>query len=250
MKTSREAAARAVCLGAIEFRSRFEGAGSDGQVDKAEAMAMACGVTEWLREARLWSSLIEPERHLMELAPLTWERSTVRSVQQAELSESTGVLLTMLRQFRSLPAYDEAHDVDSLLHTLPFLSDSPFVTRADMAPLEEWQSMAESVELVPAPAVASAERIASLWWWRATSESLVRAGRLSRHRLGVILEEAAARARELEIPFDGDFVAFARPYSDLTTEQHAAVSRIAEARVRACRWLLGDVDWDEVPMGS
>jgi len=84
------------------------------------------------------------------------------------------------------------------------------------------------------------------------SESLVRAGTTTRAQLAGILRDGEARARALDIPYaSGDFKAFGKPYATLTAEEHKAASMIAEARVRAFRWLLNDaVAWDGVSMDS
>ena len=101
--------------------------------------------------------------------------------------------------------------------------------------------MAKSVTAVDAAQIAIVEGIASLWWWRAVSESLVRAGRMPRAQLAGILRDGEARCHQLEIPFaDGDFTAFRKPYSRLSSDEHGATSAIAEARVRAFRWMLDD----------
>lgn len=50
---------------------------------------------------------------------------------------------------------------------------------------------------------------------------------------------------------EDDFRAFGKPYSTLSAEEHKAASMIAEARVRAFRWMLDDaVRWDDVAMDS
>jgi hypothetical protein len=120
-----------------------------------------------------------------------------------------------------------------------------------MDPREEWTVMATSVSRAPDADVARGAEVAGLWWWRAVSESLVRNGRLPRARLDGILCEGAAISRELGIPLVGDdFAAFGKPYAKLTPDEHKAVSVIAEARVRAFRWMQSDVPWDEVVMDS
>src|ERR671930_456588 len=124
MRTAADIAARAVCLGVLTFRARFEG-------------------------------MIE---------------------------ESIAALFAGLTLVAALPAYDSRVDADELLRLLPFLSDSPFVTHHGMDPHEEWNVMATSVSRAPDADVARAAEIAGLWWWRAVSESLVRAGTLPRAR--------------------------------------------------------------------
>ena len=169
----------------------------------------------------------------------------------ALLSESIGVLLAGLKLASEPPPYDRCYDAEPLLRLLPFLSDSPFVTRPGMPAKEEWTAMATGVVAALAADVTRGGRVAGLWWWRAVSESLVRDGTLERSRVAGILREGAATSRGLGIPWAGDdFSAFGKPYATLTATEHRAVSAIAEARVRAYRWMLGATAWDEVPMDS
>jgi hypothetical protein len=138
-----------------------------------------------------------------------------------------------------------------LLRLLPFVSDSPFVTEPGMSPRQEWEAMATGVRRAPDADIARRAGAANLWWWRAVSESLVRSGKFERRKLTGILRDGAAKSRSLGIIYtDDDFKAFDKPYSSLTADEHRAVSAIAEARVRAYRFVQGDVAWDKVPMDS
>ena len=112
--------------------------------------------------------------------------------------------------------------------------------------------MATGVALAAAADISRGESVAALYWWRTVSESLVRAGTTTRARLVGILRDGEARARALDIPYaNGDIKAFGKPYATLTADEHKAASMIAEARVRAFRWMLDDaVPWDDVAMDS
>ena len=253
VKTPREIAARAVCMGVMTFRSRFEGVRFAGDAAATqEAAEMIAGVTGWLFDAGLSPSLIKAEADLLKLKPNSWERPVLVAIGEAMVPESIGVLLAGLNLVSEIPPYDRAADAEPLLRMLPFLSDSPFVTRPGMPPREEWEAMATGVTPAAAAEIAGAESVAGLYWWRAVSESLVRAGKMPRARVAEILRDGEARARVLEIPYvKGDFKAFGKPYATLTADEHKAASMIAEARVRAFRWLLDDdVPWDAVPMDS
>lgn len=252
MKSARDIAARAVCLGVLELRSRFEGIRFKGDATATqEAGEMIGGVTSWLFEAGLESSLLEAERRWLAEPPNSWERDVLTALAQAMLPESLAVLLAGINLVTQIPPYDARTDAEPLLHLLPFLSDSPFVTRAGMPPREEWEAMAAQVTAANEATIVRAERIASAWWWRATSESLVRAGKLARERVQTILREGEANTRALGIPvLRGDFVAFGRPYATLTPLLQQAVSTLTEARVRGLRWMMSDLAWDAVPMDS
>ncbi len=196
VKTPRKIAARAVCMGVMSFRSRFEGVRFAGDVAATqEAAEMIAGVTGWLFDAGLSPSLIRAEADLLELKPNSWERQVLVAIAEAMLPESIGVLFAGLNLVSEVPPYDRAADAEPLLRALPFLSDSPFVTRPGMPPREEWEAMATGVTPAAAADIAGAAGVAGLYWWRAVSESLVRAGKMPRARLVEILRDGEARAR-------------------------------------------------------
>lgn len=133
MKTPREIAARAVCMSVMTFRSRFEGVRFAGDARATqEAAEMIAGVTDWLSEAGLSPSLIAAEADLLKLTPNSWERKALVAIGEAMLPESIGVLFAGLNLVSEIPPYDRGADAEPLLRTLPFLSDSPFVTRPGM----------------------------------------------------------------------------------------------------------------------
>ncbi len=252
MRTAAEIAARAVCLGVINFRARFEGVRFAGDASAAtETVEMIAGVTSWLFDAGLPPSLIDAEAAMLRLPPNSWDRAILVTLGDAILPESIGVLLASLKLAPAPPPYDRRYDAEPLLRLLPFLSDSPFVTRAGMLAYEEWTAMATAVTAAPVADVTRGGRVAGLWWWRAVSESLVRANKIERRELTGILRDGAPTSRSFGILIaDDDFTAFGKPYAALTANEHRAVSAIAEARVRAFRWMLGTTAWDKVPMDS
>lgn len=251
MQTRQQAVDRAIVLGILAFRSLFEGAAHAPGGPRDDAEAMAAGVTDWLRDAGLWRALVGPERAMLELPPLSWGRERTLTIQRAGLEESIVALLWSLRVIE-LPAFDQSVDADALLRRLPFMSDSPFVTREGMAPREEYASMVAAVELHPRELIQGAQGAASLYFWRARSHALVRAGRLERSRLEDVLREGAPRSRELGLPVDpaGEFLVFGTRYADLDDARFARCSLIAESRTRALRWLCGDGSWIDVDMST
>jgi hypothetical protein len=88
--------------------------------------------------------------------------------------------------------------------------------------------------------------------WRARSHSLVGAGLLPSAKLETILKDGAQPSAALGIPVDGkgDFVVFGAAYAQLGDERFQLCSRLAEARLRALRWLLSDESWLDVDMSS
>ena len=62
----------------------------------------------------------------------------------------------------STGTYDQRVDAGLVLHRLPFLSDSPFVTREGMSPSEEYASMSRTVALCSRASIEAEERRAGL----------------------------------------------------------------------------------------
>ncbi len=252
-KTTREAVDRTLVLGVLAFRSRFEGVCLLEEGGSLEtAMAMASGVTEWLRDAALCDAAFGEERAALEQPELSWPGELTIALQSAGLEESVAALLFCVGAIEELPRYDEAVDADAVLHCLPFLSDSPFVTREGMSAREEYASMIGSVTLRSRDAIEAEERRAGAYWWRARSHSLVGAGRIDRHELNATLLAGAAATRALAIPADerGEFLCGDVRYGELDDGTLRSCSRIAEARLRALRWILSDSTWKNVSMDS
>ncbi|MFO0677040.1 MAG: hypothetical protein U0169_10915 [Polyangiaceae bacterium] len=253
-KTPAQLVDRALILGVLAFRSRFEGARLVGgaNFDSDMAAAMASGVTDWLRDAGVGEALVAEERALLAQPALTWTRNVVVVLQAAGLEESLGAILFALGALDRLPSYDSPTDHEHVVRILPFLSDSPFVTREGMAPREEYMSMRNGVTPIARARIEEEERRAGLWFWRARSRSLVSAGHLERAELEVILAQGASASRALTIPVDerGEFLAEGTRYADLDDRRFARCSMIAEARLRALRWTLSDASWTDVDMST
>jgi hypothetical protein len=166
------------------------------------------------------------------------------------LPESIAMLFAGINLVTTIPPYDARTDAEPLLHILPFLSHSPFVTRAGMHPRAEWEAMAAQVTTAPEATVVRAEAVAAPGGGAPPANP--GCARASCRAINSTRSCATARrARALAIPFlRGDFVAFGRPCAALTPLLQTAVSTLTEARVRALRWMLGDAPWDAVAMGS
>ena len=252
-RSKQEVVDRAIVLGVVSFRARFEGTRfAASGYDAESAKNMAAGVTDWLRDAGRWAALAAPERVMLERPPLTWDKHDTLAIQDAGLDESTGTLLFCLGVLDVLPAYDRTFDSETLLRLLPFMSDSPFVTREGMPPRDEYASMLASVQLLPQMMIEKEEQRAGAYWWRARSHSLVHSGTIARKELTTILRDGADHSRALGIGVDseGEFLAFGAPFASLSREDFASCSRIAESRLRALRWLLSEASWLDVDMSS
>jgi hypothetical protein len=254
MKRVGDVVARVCVVGALEFRARFEAAAGAPGADRDEAHAMAAGVTDWLREAGLFPELSPSERAFAETPVLTCSRAQLGVVADADQLEIVAALLFALSVVDTVGPYDVESDRE-LLRLLPFLSDSPFVTREGMPPAEELASMHCAVRLREPAALAGEEARAGLWLWRSRTAYLVHTGQLPVERADAILRDGAAKTKALGIPVvpppsAPDFMAFGKPYRELGPTELVAASRIATARTHAIRWVLGDEAWDDVSLHS
>jgi hypothetical protein len=119
---------------------------------------MIAGVTAWLNDAGLSSSLLAQERAILGLEPNTWDRKILEALSGAMLPESIGALFAGMNLIGAIPPYDRMFDAESLLRTLPFLSDSPFVKSPGMPPRDEWEAMATDVGRADEAAIAGGRR--------------------------------------------------------------------------------------------
>ena len=91
-------------MGVMTFRSRFEGVRFAGDTAATqEAAEMIAGVTDWLSDAGLSSSLIDAEADLLKLRPNSWEREALVAIGEAMLPESIGVLFAGLNLVSEVP---------------------------------------------------------------------------------------------------------------------------------------------------
>ena len=241
----RDVAGRAIALGLFGFRGRFETVLAETQGDLTEALQMIVGAMDWAEESGAKAFCTPTEAQLFGLPASSWMDPTLRNLSRWH-EESLGSLLWAL-ELVDAKGYDELFDGEALFRTLPFLSDSPFVTRDDMAPREEVEAMLGAVSLRSAAAIETERQLAEIWLWRARTKQLMDEGR----NLGAVLEEVAEKAGATDriATQDGDFVAFGKPYKQLSPQEYVVASSIATARLRALNWVCRhSEDWDDVPL--
>ena len=244
-------AARACVLGVLAFRGRFETVIADAKGDMTEALQMVLGVMDWAEQSGVRVYATKTEDHLFGTAPASWVDPTLRGVARWH-EESLGSLLWCLDLAEPVP-YDDGFDGEKLFRTLPFLSDSPFVTREDMTPREELDAMLEGATLRDTDEIRAERARAELWLWRARQAQQVAEGKAARTEVMPRVAERATQAASEGIleASDGDFLAFGKRYEALGEQEHAIATSIATSRLRALNWACGRAhDWDAVPLDT
>jgi hypothetical protein len=100
--------------------------------------------------------------------------------------------------------------------------------------------------------------IAELWHWRSRTRRLQEEGRmptvvggnLTVPQMLQMTSSKAAENGDIPTPIDGDFPAFGKSYANLTRQEYAKATSIAQERHRALNWLCGYAPknkWSETP---
>lgn len=242
-------AARACVLGLIAFRGRFETVIADGKGDMTEALQMVLGAMDWAEQSGVRVYATKTEDHLFGTPPASWVDPTLRGVARWH-EESLGALLWCLELAEAVP-YDDGFDGEKLFRTLPFLSDSPFVTGEDMTPRQELDAMLQGATRRDAEAIGVEQRRAELWLWRARQTQRLQDGSASHNEVVNAVAERVADAGDLAEASDGDLVAFGKRYAGLSDQEVAIATSIATSRLRALRWVCGTADdWDAVSLDT
>jgi len=189
--------------------------------------------------------LSEDERFFLICPPLELEKEQI-SAAQSQL-DALQPLVWSIGLWGDMPAYD---------------------VEADMSLLDVWDRIASddfllSVRLRPPAEIERARATAELWHWRSRTRQLLETGDAppippGMSKLGVKnypdlirwTAEHTLRDGDIDAVLDGDFVALAKPYRDLTKREWARVRRITVERHYALNWLCGyapDNQWDDTP---
>jgi hypothetical protein len=234
-----ETARRALCLGALVMRGKFEtiaASGSPELITGHEGMATQLNI--WLADEGLISSQSTMEKPLVSKALGTWSRR--ETIDAAWRANSLGVILWALSQFEELPEWDMQFTPQETIKPLNlFAPTKTFLNKACLRPEAE---------------VEKARDLAELWHWRARVWRTQQQGPLSKSGADLQKAVSAAAAEAFEknhIPdlIDGDFPMFGKAYSALTPEEHAEANSISIERHYALNWLCGySEDWDAVPI--
>ncbi len=181
-----------------------------------------------LKASGLWPRVEEDEQKLL----MSNRVSKRQQINASWLGEATTCLLWALRMIPELPSYDE--EIDPTLALLIRSKSIPELIR--------------QARLRPRREILKQRQIAELWHWRARTRRLQEQGRLDDEsvagtKIEQIIERAATRyARFGRLPdaIAGDFPALGKPYRDLSSDEFAILSSIAQERHRALNWVCGE----------
>jgi hypothetical protein len=182
-----------------------------------------------LKAAGLWRDIEEDERRFLQAG--IDQISPQQRIDASWLAESIVCLLWALQIVPELPPYDQEASHESV-KMLPAASIKDLIKQAHLRPQEEIKKQRD---------------IAELWHWRARTRKLQEEGRLHGQLVGgqtieQIIEFSASKASEngdLPRPIGSDFPAMGKPYRDLSFEEFAMVTSIAQERHKAFNWLCG-----------
>jgi hypothetical protein len=201
-----------------EERSRFA----------AEAAQMSMQNVNHLKAAGLWLDVEEDERRLLQAG--IDQISPQQRIDASWLAESIACLLWALKIIPEVPSYDQEASHE-LVNALPANSIKDIIKQAHLRPQEE---------------IKRQRNIAELWHWRARTRQLQEEGHLFQlpggYTIEQVIELAALKGAEnadLPHPIGSDFPAMGKPYRDLSFEEFAILTSIAQERHKALNWLCG-----------
>ena len=182
-----------------------------------------------LKTASLWSDVEEDERRFLEAG--FDQISPQQRIDASWLAESIVCLLWALQIAPEMPPYDQEASHESV-KMLPATSIKDLVRQAHLRSQEEIKKQRD---------------IAELWHWRSRTRKLQEQGQLEGQVAGgqtieQIIALSATKAAEngdLPTPIGSDFPALGKPYRDLSFEEFAMLTSIAQERHKALNWLCG-----------
>ncbi|MHB8793049.1 MAG: DUF4272 domain-containing protein [Thermoleophilia bacterium] len=233
-----ETARRALCLGALVMRGKFESIAASGSPHMATMHEeLATQLNIWLADEGLISSQSTLEKPLVSKALGSWSRQ--ENIDVPWRANSLGVILWALSQFEELPPWDTQLTPQETIKPLNLF-----------APTKTFLGM---VSLRPDAEVEKARDLAELWHWRARTRRLQEDGIEPEDGsdLMEIVRSAAAAAHkngDIPEPVNGDFPAFGKAFAELSQDEYNVATSIAVERHYALNWLCGySRDWDCVP---
>jgi hypothetical protein len=180
-----------------------------------------------LKTAGFWPDVEEDERRLLEAG--IGRISEQQRIDAGWLAESIACLLWALKFIPQIPSYD--HEAGDLVNAIPAISIKDLVKQAQLRSREEIERQRD---------------IAELWHWRARTRRLQEEGHSFQlpndYTIEQVIELAASKGAEngdLPHPIQSDFPAIGKPYRDLSLEEYAQVTSIAQERHKALNWLCG-----------
>ncbi len=248
-----EAARRALCLGALVMRGKFESIATSGSPEMmAVHEELSTQLNMWIADEGLIPAQTSFEMPAVCKALGSWTDAELATA--GWRANSLGVILWALSQFDELPHWDIQFTPQETIKTLNLFS-----------PI---QAFLDKVSLRPADEIEHARRVAELWQWRAQVRSLEDwgadsgpgegagtrpAGGAGRGRekadekVHQVAADALKRGDVAEL-IDGDLPLFGKSYSALSKDEFSEAASIARERLHALNWLCGFAsDWDAVP---
>jgi hypothetical protein len=203
------------------------------------AKSQSEGMAKQLRESGLWRDMDRSEQDLMMAGLDVTER---QHIDASWLAESVFCLLWSLGYVPEILPYDRQADPE-VMKKLP----SGNLTTA-----------IRDLRLRDLVVIEKQRDIAELWHWRSRTRRLQEEGRMPAlvggkytvEQLLRMTSSEAAKAGDIPTPIGEDFPAFGKPYRDLTREEFASATSIAQERHRAFNWLCGLAPgnrWSETP---
>lgn len=196
-----------------------------------------------LKAAGLWPDVEEDERKFLQAG--IGQVSSQQLIDASWLAESIVCLLWALQIVPELPSFDQEADQDAV-KALPATSVKDLIKEARLRPHEE---------------IKKQRAVAELWHWRARTRRLQEEGRLNgllpgNYTIEQIVDISASKGHEigdLPTPIGSDFPALGKPYRDLSSEEFAMLTSIAQERHKALNWLCGLSPsglWADTPTGT
>jgi hypothetical protein len=207
-------------------------------VRESNARRAAC--LSRMKEVGLWDEMDEQERLFMETGDL--ETTQRQMIDASWLAESIACLLWALGQLEEMPGYDEEASFEWI--------KSHLVNRV--------QEDTKSACLRSAEEIDRKRDLAELWNWRCRTRRLLESKEVSVVlQNGMTMDEivrlCAIKATEeyaFNSPIGNDFPAFGKPFREISVDEFAMATSIAQERHRAFNWLCGYAPgnrWNETP---
>ncbi len=181
-----------------------------------------------LKAAGLWHDAEEAERVFLQTR--IDQISAQQRIDAGWLAESIACLLWALGFIPELPPYDQETGHE-LVNALPATSVKDLIKQAHLRPQREIEKQRD---------------IAELWHWRSRTRRLQEEGHLFRFPDGSTIEQVinlaalkGAECWDLPHPIGADFPTRGKPYRELSFEEFAILTSIAQERHKALNWLCG-----------
>jgi hypothetical protein len=251
--------ARCLCLGTLIVRGSLERAmrQADDPEHAAALRELVLRLSRWLNEQDFTANFTLDELAALSEPAGTW--TPERLVLQEGASESLGVLFWALSVHQDIPSYDEPFELANLASLLGFPASAlldPRDERLNDFPRVGTEWLKQVAQLRHQPILLAQRAAAECWQWRAHVASLQRSGQSSPTgqpypvMIAIAAEEAHA-AGAIPKPKDGDFLLFGKAYAELSDDELAEATSLANARRVGLDWLCGFATaWDNVPVAA